>query len=794
GLRNVLLSSEQTINFYGSTSFSARNLTLDTRGLLGYGGQGDAASLSAAGALTLTNSHPTGSGTPIPGTGLGSLSLNAANIDLGPGSVSATGFNTVALNAQQAITGRAATSNSTAAASTALTGNKTAALTTDGSLAMTAGEITTDAGVSMALTAKGAVTLLAPTQAASLSPVTALGGTLSITGSAVELGTQIVMPSGKVSLVSTGGSTAPGSDIVLDSGARVSVAGLMRAYNGLNVPTPGGAVTLTSAGNVNLASGSVIDVSGGTGGTGGSLKIAAATGSVSSTGALLGSGAQGGSFAVDAQSFDFTSLNNALGTGFSGARDFRLRGDPATCAQDCNLVVGAGTAVNASSISLEADDGSVEVDGTLNASGNSSGSVVLAASNSIFLNGSITANATAAGGKGGQVQLDLGNSSTGSLQLNSGSVIDVSGGGPDTSGAAGRGGTVLLRAPGSLVLHQAANGGNDIVLAGNIQGSTRTTLEAVNVYSNVSGGLIDSSGVISGTDIANINSDVANFMANASLTSYGAQLHQALGSSFALTPGVEIDGVSTMDDPTGALKLNTPWDLSTWRYGSGGSIPGVLTLRALGGVTINSQLSDGFAGTTSFTLPTTPGNSWSYRLVAGADPTAANPLTVLTNPTTSADVQIAACAAHCSPNATGGRGGTTTYTPNMIRTGNGFIDVGASGNLVLGSQDADGNWLPGSQAALLYTAGVAGPGLGITGRGSSSLQGLAYPVNGGDINIDVAGDVQEQAPTQFVNSWLWGVQSTAGTGAHPAAWTVNFQQFQQGIGALGGGNVLVHAG
>jgi filamentous hemagglutinin len=778
GLRNVLLSSSSTIDFYGSVSLSAQNLTLDAPGISGYGASGDAATASASGTLTLTNSHPVNNSqgtttTPTPGSGLGSLTLNAANIDLGAGSLAVTGFNTLALNAQDTVTGTA-----------------TGSLTTTGNLAVTASQLTTAAGVSTALTAnKGAVTLLSPSQVAILNPVTALGGSLTVKGASIELGTQIVMPSGSVSLETTGNGTAPGSDLVLDSGAGISVAGITRQYNGVNVPTPGGTISLTSAGNVSLASGSTIDVSAATGGTGGSLGIAAPTGTVTAAGSLLGSGAgaQGASFSVDARSFDFASLNGTLASGFSGARGFRLRGDSSSCAENCNLVVASGTTIAAHSISLEADNGNVEIDGSLNASGTSGGSVALAASNNITVNGTIGANATAAGGKGGRVELDLGTQSTGSLQLNAGSVINVAGGGPDSSGDAGAGGTVLLRVPGALVLNEATNGGTGIVLAGGIQGSTRTTLEAVNVYSNAAGGLVDSTGIISTADIANINTDITNFMANQSLVSYSAKLGQALGSKFFLEPGVEIDGVKTADDSTGALQLNTAWNLYDWRFGSGGNIPGVLTLRASGGVTFNASLSDGFTSTTSFTLPTTPTDSWSYRIVAGADLTAASPLTVSTDPT--ANVQIAACSGACTPGTTG-RGGSSNYAPNMVRTGNGFIDVSASGDFMLGSEDDSGNWLSGSQSSLLYTAGVAGPGLPITGR-SGSLQGLAYPTDGGDINITVNGNVDEQAPTQFVNAWLWRVGATA---TQPSAWTVNFQSFQQGVGALGGGDVLVRAG
>src|SRR5262249_8790057 len=128
-------------------------------------------------------------------------------------------------------------------------------------------------------------------------------------------------------------------------------------------------------------------------------------------------------------------------------------------------------------------------------------------------------------------------------------------------------------------------------------------------------------------------------------------------------------------------------------------------------------------------------------------------------------------------------GGVLAYTPNMVRTGDGFIQVAASGDFTLGSQ-----------ASILYTAGVAGPGITLPGpRGG--LQNPAYPSDGGDIDIAVAGNVVGAPGNQFVNAWLW---RTAGSVTQPqssaVAWTVNFATFQQGVGALGGGNVSVQAG
>ncbi|HUJ53794.1 MAG TPA: filamentous hemagglutinin family protein, partial [Steroidobacteraceae bacterium] len=305
-------------------------------------------------------------------------------------------------------------------------------------------------------------------------------------------------------------------------------------------------------------------------------------------------------------------------------------------------------------------------------------------------------------------------------------------------------------------------------------GASSTTLEAFKVYDNTTG-VISSADVTAGPGNP-LYQDAANFMANA------PAITQALGRSgdpgFMLAPGVEIDS-------SGVLALATPWNLYTWRFGPNDDVPGILTLRAAGGVTFNAALSDGFETPTSYALPTTPSDSWSYRIAAGADLSAANPLTVgVSAAQPAANVTISACttgSAVCAP-ASGGRGASTGYATNLVRTGTGFIDVSASGDFVLGNQ-----------ASLLYTAGISGPGIPLAAR-TGGLGGRAYPEDGGNISITVDGDVVGAPTNQFVNAWLWRAGSTSSPSGSAVGWTVDFQSFQQGIAALGGGNVRVSAG
>ncbi|HUJ53673.1 MAG TPA: hypothetical protein VLX08_08945, partial [Steroidobacteraceae bacterium] len=488
GLRNVLLVSDSTVDFYGSSALSAQNLTIDAQGLSGFGLAGDSATVSVTGTLRLGDSQlqASGGGAAVtPGSGSGTLAFSAANIALESGSLDVSGFRTLSL-----------------ATPGALTAGGSGSLSTLGDLSIVAARLTTAAGSGTTISANGAVSITAPTQPAALNAVTDLGGSLAIRGSSVALGTQILLPSGQVTLTTIG--TAPGADLTLNSGADINVAGLLRQYDSVMVPTPGGAVTLASAQDLDIASGSTIEVSAAAGGSGGSLRLAAPVGTVSVAGQLFGS--SGASFSVDAQNFgDFGRLNQALNAGgFSGGRSFRLRGPG-----DLVVAAGAGNAVSARDVELEADQGSITVDGLIDASGTSGGTVVLAAADNVLVNGTINAQATGAGQNGGVVELET---ASGGMLLNPGSVINVAAGGVGADGASGTGGTLLLRVPQATVA-SVLTGGGGVVLGGSIEGASSTTLEAFKVYDNTTG-VISSADVTAGPGNP-LYQDAANFMANA---------------------------------------------------------------------------------------------------------------------------------------------------------------------------------------------------------------------------------------------------------------------------------------
>jgi hypothetical protein len=220
--------------------------------------------------------------------------------------------------------------------------------------------------------------------------------------------------------------------------------------------------------------------------------------------------------------------------------------------------------------------------------------------------------------------------------------------------------------------------------------------------------------------------------------------------------------------------------LLTWRDGGEA---GVLTIKAAGNLKINKNLSDGVVsvpddllGTKRDTAATSadqpnPGN-WSYRLTAGADLSAADPMAV-----------------------SRGVGDVTLGSGVKVRTGTGNIEIAAGRDLSLSD----------STAAIYSVGENRGPG-GLPQTSFLSpdqVQELLYNgdflQNGGDIRIAVGRDVQGANGHQLVNDWLArvagkGIDLFGESVSLPASWAVNLDAFQQNIGALGGGNVTVTAG
>lgn len=199
------------------------------------------------------------------------------------------------------------------------------------------------------------------------------------------------------------------------------------------------------------------------------------------------------------------------------------------------------------------------------------------------------------------------------------------------------------------------------------------------------------------------------------------------------------------------------------------------------------------------------GSSSSYRLVAGANFSAVDPLSVATG-TNAGNVTL---DGHFGVQytATGGDGKTLNF-PTTVRTGTGSIDIASAGDI---------DWQDQTDPAVIYTAGApatgtaAGTGVSIASATSKIpmtpdllVNGLVNPDHGGDILlsaqgninaieqvIDTSGNVTGTAGTDISQFW-WPWMET-GNAADGSRSSVNFANFDQGLMSVGG-NVAVNAG
>lgn len=286
----------------------------------------------------------------------------------------------------------------------------------------------------------------------------------------------------------------------------------------------------------------------------------------------------------------------------------------------------------------------------------------------------------------------------------------------------------------------------------------------------------------------------------------------------------------------------------------GSGEPGILTLRAAGNLIFNyslptskvlaaGSLSDGFGPVPATTggglwqAPLLPAGSqsWTYQLIAGADTKAANvravvPLTSLN--AKSGSVQLGLNATNLFTSSS--NPSTATLIPQYyqtIRTGTGAISIYAGRDVQLLNQLAT-IYTAGAQVdrptSLLSTSDFDLP---TTYYKSSSSVGTPqnfsttspyptqYTYGGGDVTVvagndiahlthlgaDDVADSAKEMPTNwlyrrgYVNSATgeFGAIQTQTNGRSEVAstsWWVDFSNFFEGVGALGGGNVKLTAG
>jgi filamentous hemagglutinin len=398
-------------------------------------------------------------------------------------------------------------------------------------------------------------------------------------------------------------------------------------------------------------------------------------------------------------------------------------------------------------------------------------------------------------------------------------------------------GTLQLRAPQNTAA-------TDLLMSpvnATIIGASVITAEGYKIFTP-SGGVLNAAYFTS-----NIKPNATTFTGNTvAITARLLANNSALASTFFILPGAEIINL------TGDLTLGTTtskasvgdFDLSTARYGPD-LVPGVLTMRAAGNLVFYDSISDGFTSSLytaalqalNTALPTNL-QSWSYRLTAGADFTAADYHQVLSTSSlaTGKGSLLLGRPSNASISTTPGTSATTSaiigtststsYKFQAIRTGTGSIDI---------STGRDVQYL--NQFATIYTTGaqVADATLGGTfdvpvptllGSSVGALGVIQettaipaqYTMAGGNISINAKGDIIQLAQNTSTNAtvndskrsmptnWLYrrgAVDPLTGLfvpsaaivpGVASTSWWVDFNNFFENVGALGGGNITLVAG
>ncbi len=535
-----------------------------------------------------------------------SLQVNAGAITLGnrntapPSQAQALGnFTAVTFNAGQQIAMRGVAAADANGANTLIDAGAAA-------LTFTTPRVLVGAGARGAITTTGAVTLAAAIGTVVGTPVTAaeLSGTLSITGSSISDNTLIQANSGEVDLHATG--TANG-DVTLGSNAVIDVAGYAQTFFDQIRISGGGIVQLTSDnGNLTAVAGALIDVSSPTNLAAaklpanyapiyaGQVVLNAANGNlnfnpngVNAKGDLdtdpshrvvldpsifanpvVGDG--GGRLIINAKTLAYGDV--AVPSLFSDTVDIHTASG--------SLSVAAKTSLVARNVNLTADTGTVDVAGTIDASGKvaaenggtislygravtlDSNANLLATAfdyanpnnpNSTLNGGTIilgTAGATTPNGTGALLNADGSEqfmpAKGGSINVSAGATLDVS------SGRKGVGGTVHLRAP--LTTANSVNvtfGSNSSIV-----GASDVTVEAFKVWSaNDSGsgfnGVIDPA---TNTSFFGAGGTLVNFVEGFSPANAGGLNSIDAGGSVNLQPGIELDS-------NGDITVKNSWNL-----------------------------------------------------------------------------------------------------------------------------------------------------------------------------------------------------------------------------------------
>jgi filamentous hemagglutinin family protein len=813
---DLRLRSNGELDIYGELPRDAtgaplafQRLSIDARAIRGLANENRSAIL-AADTIVLGNSSGPSLTDPAPVAAAGSgLELRAGTeLELGDGLVAVQGYAATAIDAASSIV---------------LTGNGD--LRVDGALTLATPVITAASATDSAITATGRLTVTAPGgSAAPAGP--GLAAALALTAAEVNFAGRIDLPSGTVRLTQSGDAAAPlaAAGLHIGAAALIDVSGATLQFGPARIGTPGGAIVLTAqTGDLELTSGATLDASAGEGSEAGELRWLAPLGTVrfGSDVVIRGQDADqvSGRFLLDAASLSgseastpnpVTALAGLLEAGgFRASRALRLR--------EQDMSIDAASAITARQIRLVADTGTIDVAGILDASGETAGSIWVAAADHLNITGTLRARSSADGSVGGRVDLYAldadGDDADGALgetvNLRAGSAIDVAG------GPGGAGGELFVHA---RRLDSDADAQTDQLLSGElsgeITGAARAQLLATRILRDPSASQnVDPATGESVTVVSIMSADTESWRSETEI--FLAGLSSPVAGALQIAPGLQVES-------SGDLVLLESWNFQQgWYFGQDFSDPtaprpgvtGVVTLRAAGKVDLQADLSDAF--TEQFPLlcqdcyDIPPGHpvfddlagpvsrfdasgaivekivpqAWGYRIAAGADMASAD---ALASGASVVALQLGAGA--------------------RVRTGTADIDLSSSGDIRLGDGAAiyAAGWDIGLSSQLEEALAPAILGLTAYDFFVNFLDGGQFPVGGGTVTVAAGGDLVAAATPGQVSAWLPRIGSgqfsplplytKTAFGAIPTHWALAFREFRNGIGSFGGGNLRIGVG
>lgn len=814
--KSLSLLSYSSIDIYGTGKFAVQgSLAMHAGQIRGFNNGGGTAEISAA-SLRLDNSANAGllaGSAPATGT----LVLSGDTVGIGKNQMSIERFDTVQIDAARGIVGRGS-----------------GGLTIQNDFVANTPVITAARSATQSIIAGGDLTL----NAVGTAGVTGgLGASLTLQGQRVLASSDITLASGLLTMRATTGD--------VEVAGRVSLTGWEQTfYDQVRYTSGGQARLISDNGSVILGAESSINVSAQAGGgDAGALLISAKNGAFVSDGEFVGktgAGGHGGSFSLDAGSLpSFAGIQADLTAGgFNHAQSFRVRTG--------NVVVD--TLVEASDFRLSTDQGSITISNRIDASGHTGGNIYLAAGGNLTLASGAVLDASGetfnSAGKGGAIFLETRGINGGSVSIQSGATIDL-GVDSQTANSAAYGhfsGTLHVRAP-------QINNSTDVAvgaIGGQILGASSIIVEGYKIYTPAGGNIANAQADIQSNGVAFLGA------AGSKSAGYDAMLARilggqtSLGSVLSLRAGAEIVSSGNLVLGSSSSTYANDWNLATYRYGVKNA-PGVLTLRAGGNITLFNTISDGFESaawdskllTQNGALPVNA-QSWIYRFTAGADLDAADFSRII--PASSPDTgslilgKDAGSGVYITPGSNQGSQAATTYNAiinsrayQVIRTGSGDITISTGRDVqfrnqfasifTVGTQVANANVLPGGGSFDVPNPITSGDGVG-TNLGPAqrlTTYPAQYTLAGGNVTITAENDITHvrrvgsnlvaDSVRQMPTNWLYrrgnvgedgqfasALPSGGVEGIDSTTWWVDFSNFFEGVGALGGGNVTLTAG